>query len=314
MDSKNKFLLEGESSNLGRYTLAQSERDGVLKWMGGVISGDDNLLRDSLRYKGKRVITFNPILKWNSFPLSDIVNELLSLGKTALGCDVEIEFSVNIFENNKRLSEFCLLQIRPMLISGLSDRDTKQSYSKRELVCRSSITLGDGKKNNIKDILYINPDNFDPSETPKIAKEVGNFNQHMGRDFPYLLIGPGRWGSADPWLGIPVNWTQISNAKIIVEFELEGFEVDPSFGSHFFQNVTSLRIGYFTINKSNKSDFIDKKWLEKQPVMKETKYLKWLHLKQPLTVQILGTSGYGIILKPLLPKKDAMNEEESTGI
>lgn len=314
MDSKNQFLKDGKSSNLKPYPLEQSEKDGVLKWMGGVISNEDNLLRDSLRYKGKRVITFNPILKWKSFPLADIVNEMLSLGKSALGCDVEIEFTVNLFENKKTTPEFCLLQIRPMLISGLHDRGGEKLFTKQEMIGKSSITLGDGRINNIKNLLYVNPDNFDPGKTPEIADEIAKFNKQLGKDSPYLLIGPGRWGSADPWLGIPVNWTQISNAKVIVEFDMDEFSVDPSFGSHFFQNVTSLRIGYFTVSQSNKKDFIDWKWIQNQIIKKETKYLNWVQLDEPIVVQIDGTSGDGVILKPIKPEEETMDEEESTGI
>ncbi len=314
MDSKNQFLKDGETSNLKSYSLSQSEKDGVLKWMGSVISNEDNLLRDSLRYKGKRVITFNPILKWKSFPLVEIVTELLSLGKAALGCDVEIEFTVNIFDDKKKTPEFCLLQIRPMLISGLEARGSEKLYAKKEMVCRSSITLGDGTLNNITNILYVNPKNFDPAKTPDIAAEIDKFNKRLGKNYPYLLFGPGRWGSADPWLGIPVNWTQISNAKVIVEYDMDEFRVDPSFGSHFFQNVTSLRIGYFTVRKSNKKDFIDWKWIQNQSIKKETKYLNWIQLDEPIVVQIDGSSGDGVILKPIPPKEEIMDEEESTGI
>ena len=130
----------------------------------------------------------------------------------------------------------------------------------------------------------------------------------------YVLIGPGRWGSAAPWLGIPVDWDQISNAKVIVEYGMESFPVDPSFGSHFFQNVTSMRIGYFTLNHKNKSDKLDLRWLNSQSIKQKTKYIKWIQLEEPLTITIDGQTGDGNIIKPLNPVKETMDEQETTGI
>ena len=136
----------------------------------------------------------------------------------------------------------------------------------------------------------------------------------MPKDERYILIGPGRWGSADPWLGVPVNWNQISRAKVIVEVGMNDFPVDPSFGSHFFQNVTSMRIGYFTINHKKKQDKLNMKWLQNQNVKAVTKFTKWIQLERPVTVTIDGQTGEGNMIKPLDPVKEIMNEHEASGI
>ena len=250
MYSKDNLLRKGEKFNLKKFNLERAENDGTLKHIGGVISTQDNILRDSLRYDGKRVATFKPILKWEEFPLNKVLNRILELGKKALGCDVEIEFSVNLNDNDKKESEFCLLQIRPMLINGLNSQNNKEEFKTKQMICKSNVTLGDGKIEPITNIIYIDPKKFDPTQTSVIANEIGKINSKIKNKSNYLLIGPGRWGSTDPWLGIPVNWKQISKAKVIVEYATEDFNIDPSFGSHFFQNVISLRIGYFTIGKN----------------------------------------------------------------
>ena len=150
----------------------------------------------------------------------------------------------------------------------------------------------------LSNIIFVDPQEFDASQTAKIAREIENLNKEFGSSRRYLLIGPGRWGSADPWLGIPVNWKQISRAKVIVEAGLENFHIDPSFGSHFFQNVTSLRVGYFTVNPKGRGDSLDWNWLREQKIYKETAHLKWLKFDEPLTIQMDGRIGAGVIMKP----------------
>ena len=174
--------------------------------------------------------------------------------------------------------------------------------------------MGDGIIDSISNILYVYPETFDRSFTRNIAKEIEIFNRQLGNDNPYLLIGPGRWGTADPWLGIPVNWKQISYARAIVEIGLEGLNAEPSFGSHFFQNVTSLRIGYFTVKKSDEHININLDWLNSQPVKQSTKYIRWIQLDNPLMIHINGSTGEGTIMKPQLESTDLMDETESTGI
>ena len=155
---------------------------------------------------------------------------------------------------------------------------------------------------------------FDRSLTRNIAKEIELFNRQLGSENPYLLIGPGRWGTADPWLGIPVNWKQISNAQTIVELGIEELNPEPSFGSHFFQNVTSLRVGYFTLQHIDKGGELDTEWLNNQTIKQATKFIRWILLDNPLCIRIDGSTGEGVILKPQPKITDIMDEEESTGI
>ena len=263
---------------------------------------------------GTRVITFPSFLKWETAPIPDILIDVLKMGENALGCPIEIEFAINMYKDDKKENEFCLLQIKPMVIGGVERVHELESINKDDLFCKSSIALGNGLIDNIQNIVIVDPNTFDASQTEIIAKDIEHINKKMPKDENFILIGPGRWGSADPWLGVPVEWAQISNAKVIVEFGMNDFPVDPSFGSHFFQNVTSMRIGYFTLNHKKKNDYLDLKWLNEQKVVAVTKYIKWIRLERPFTVTIDGETGNGSIIKPLKPTQEIMDEHEASGI
>ena len=162
--------------------------------------------------------------------------------------------------------------------------------------------------------MYLPPEKYDPSKSKEIAKEIGYFNEKLGKDNPYILSGPGRWGSADPWLGVPITWQQISNTKIIIELGHEDFPVDPSFGSHFFQNITSLHIGYLTIDHKNINDSLNFNWLTTLKPKEEKKYIKWFQFDDSFKTIIDGLSGVGKILIPKPSEIELMDEEDSTGI
>ena len=298
----------GLTRNLHQFQLDVAERHGELRWAASTVSIQDNIIRDSLSYKGPRVLTFSPLLKWSDFPICDILKELLKIGRNTLGCPVELEFAININENNNH--EFCLLQIKPMVIGSLNTKKIKITPKKDDLICKSGLVLGDGFMDDIRDIIFINPDNFDASSTMEMALEIEKINKKIDR--PYLLIGPGRWGSADPWLGIPVTWNQISHAKVIVEYSHENMNPDPSFGSHFFQNITSLHLSYFTLDK-NEATSINWPWLNKQKITRKTKHLKHIRLGHNLYVDVNGSKGTGFILKSIR-EDDQMDEQKSTGI
>jgi hypothetical protein len=185
---------------------------------------------------------------------------------------------------------------------------------KEDMYSQSQITLGNGTSDHIIDLLYLSVKKYDPSKSNEIAKEIEIYNNMIGKNNPYILAGPGRWGSADPWLGVPINWQQISNTKIIIEIGHEDFPVDPSFGSHFFQNITSLHIGYFTIDNKNSDDFINNVWLEKQKPKKSGHYVDWYQFNDPFKTIIDGLSGKGKILIPKPYYTDKMDEKDSTGI
>jgi len=308
------LLSNGEKCNLEISSLNIAEEDGQLFWAGSVVSADDNRIRDSLQYSGPRVVTFAPILKWNQFPLCDILIEILKIGKKALGNPVEIEFSVNL-NRTKNLSEFCLLQIRPMLINDRHSHYEKINYKEDDIICKSSKALGNGVNNQIKDIIYVNHDTFNIAKTEIIATEIESFNNKLKSNKPYLLVGHGRWGTADPWLGIPVDWNQISGASAIVEVGSEILPVDPSFGTHFFQNIAGMRIPYFTIdNKHRGKDSINLKLLGEFPVREQKVYTSWIELDHPLLISINGNTGEGLIANISNQENEIMDEAESTGI
>ncbi len=305
-------LKKGEEGNLKRFGLEKAEEDGALKFTASVICSEDKVIRDSLSYDGTRVLTFAPLLKYSKIPICDILNTLLEISGHALGCPVEIEFAVNIHDDESQ-PEFCLLQIKPMVIRQVERRHELDLQKFNDIFCSSSVALGDGIMDNIHQVIYVKPEKFDFSHTRKIARELEKMNKELNGT-PCIFIGPGRWGSADPWLGIPVQWNQISNAAVIVEVRLKGIEIDPSFGSHFFQNVTSLRIAYFTVSGKKKDDYLDWNWLNNQEIISETNYLRHIQFKYPLTVYVDGHSGAGRIFKPVEPEIEQMDEEESSGI
>jgi len=317
--SQNEFyalpLMAKDQSkdDLSSYDLKHAEDDGSLKWSGSVISHDDGTIRDSLSTSGSRIISFAPILKWNSIPFSELAKEMLSLGKKALGCPVEIEFAVNMHEEKK--PEFCLLQIKPMVVTGLHRSSKDEKIESKTRFCKSNVTLGDGMIDDIKDLIIVKEETFDPSKTKDIAREVSLLNKKFKNKKQYVICGPGRWGSADPWLGIPVQWREISQAKAIIEVGLKDLPIDPSFGSHFFQNITSLHVAYFTVNPKSKNDQLDLKWLCDDHLKKSNKYTDWYHFDKPMTITLNGTTGKGEIYQPMENKElIIMDEEESSGI
>ena len=316
-NSQNQFygmplqFKDKSDEDLNIYSLKDAEEDGSLKWLGSVISKEDNTLRDSLSKPGTRIVSFAPILKWDTIPFAALSKEILSIGKKALGCPVEIEFAVNLNKGVK--PEFCLLQIKPMVLTGLqktlqNDQDTSRIF------CKSDITLGGGKIDTVQDLIVVRPDSFDPAKTPEIAVEVEKMNQKFALDTQYILCGPGRWGSADPWLGIPVNWRQISQAKVIIEVGRDDMPVDPSFGSHFFQNITSLHVAYFTIDPKRKQDRLNLDWISQDSLVKSGTYVDWYRLESPFVTTLNGMTGLGMIQKPEEKKPEIMDEEESSGI
>jgi len=298
LEKKPSLFDDGEEGNIECFSLEDAEIDGTLRYIGSVITDQDNIVRDSLNYPGTRIVTFANILKMKTFPLSGILEELLKIGHRMLGCPVELEFACNLYSDRKKKPEFCLLQIRPMAIDNLNQEIRIGTRDRARVICQSTNSLGNGRMEGIQDVILINPDTYVAAKSFTIAQQIGEFNSEIAQDKRYLLIGPGRWGSADPWLGIPVKWSQISRAKIIVEVGTKDLRIDPSFGSHFFQNVTSFRLGYLTVDYKNRNDFMDWEWLTRLPVFKESIFVKWIKLERPISVWIDGKIGSAIIIKP----------------
>jgi len=288
-----------EEQYLLKLGLEEAEKDGALKFLASTYSREDDRIYAGLMKNGARVLTFAQILQSGIFPLADILIFLLKLAEEAMGTAVEIEFACSLNPERIFPAYFGFLQVRPMLSKGELVDVKLEEISREALILYSEKVLGNGVFEGIRDIILVKMDNFDPAKSRTVAWEVGILNSRLkseGR--PYILIGPGRWGSADPWLGIPVNWEQISGVKMIVEIPFKGKGVDPSQGSHFFHNLTALRVGYFTISQRNTESFMDQNFLEKCTVFAETEHLKWLRFSDPLIVQVDGRTGKGVILKP----------------
>lgn len=279
-----------------QYDLSAAEKDQTLNYVGSTYSPENDAVYDGISRAGKRVVTFSPILKHKVFPLADILDLLLELGTWGMGTYVEIEFAVNM---NVSPKEFAFLQMRPLVISREVEILKLEEYPKENLICRSSQVLGNGSFHGIYDLIVVDINKFDRGKSSEVAYEISQFNKKLlKRQRPYILIGVGRWGSFDHWLGIPVTWDQISGACTIVESGFKDFNVTPSQGSHFFQNITSFRVGYFTVNSTDKSAFIDWEWMLSQEAVEEFNFARHLEFKEPISVKINGHQNQGIILKP----------------
>tara|TARA_B100000614_G_scaffold100945_1_gene90710 strand:+ start:2557 stop:5460 length:2904 start_codon:yes stop_codon:yes gene_type:complete len=292
LNDGNNPMINGESNNLSIFDLSRAENDGELKGLASVLDINNDVLRDSLNYQGARVITFSGLLKHERMKIAELINFFLDYGKSALGCPVEIEFAVNLNDNSN--DDFSLLQIKPMTINFLNKSIFKQ-LNDGNVICKSNLVLGDGYKKNIKHIIYVDIDEFKTSKSKIIAHQIEIYNKRLGKENPYVLIGPGRWGSSDQWLGIPVKWSQINNAKVIIELGIEGLEPDPSFGSHFFQNLTSLHIAYFTLNKKQTKSQFNWQFLNDSEIIECDNNVKLIELENSLECVIDGTSGKGYI-------------------
>lgn len=280
------------------YSLRDAEKDGTLNSVGSTYSRDNDAIYDGLSRPGPRVVTFASILKHDAFPLAPILEYLQKLGSDALGRPVEIEFAVRMGRGGE-LSDFGFLQMRPLICLREAEDLAIESVEPAAILCRSSHVLGNGHIDNICDVVVVDYESFHRSDSLEVAEIVARLNAELVRtNTSYILIGVGRWGSKDPWLGIPVTWDQVSGARVIVEAGFRDMRVTPSQGSHFFQNLTAFHIAYFTVNPDLGDGLVDWKWFGKQPPLQEFGAVRHIRLDAPLTVAISGTRGVGVILKP----------------
>jgi len=255
----------------------------------------DNKIKDGYSADGYPILTFANILKYNLFSIPEIITRLLQIGAKGMGCPVEIEFAVNLPDNDNDNPLFALLQIRPMSGAFVKKKFSIKTENITKGLCYSSNALGNGEISDIADIILVNPKSFDITKTIDIALEIKEFNKRLAKkNRKYLLIGPGRWGSSDRWLGIPVKWNDISNAGAIIETEFADLKADPSYGSHFFHNITSLGVGYMTV-KTNNEDFIKWEQMDKMPALKTGCFIKHIRLKKPLIIKIDGKTSKSLI-------------------
>ncbi len=279
--------------------LEVAEDDGSLLYMGSTYVPENDAIYDGLSRDGFRVVTFGPILRYKMFPLPDITDLLLEMGAWGMGTPVEIEFAVNMSTKRGQPKEFGFLQMRPLVISHELDELDFEEFSTNNAFAHSDFVLGHGLIEDIKDVIYVDFDKFDRAKTQKIAEEVAHFNAKLvEQEKPYLLIGYGRWGTLDPWLGIPVKWEQISGARAIIEANFKEFSVTPSQGSHFFQNITAFMVGYLTVNEHIDQGFVDWDWLKDIKPEKSLEYTHHISFDEPFTIKLNGHQHKGIIYKP----------------
>jgi len=281
------------------YDLETAEKDNTLYYVGSTYSPEDDVVYDGVSRLGKRVVTFAPVLKHRIFPLPEVLDLILEMGTWGMGTHVEIEFAVNMNTPQGKPKEFAMLQIRPLVMSLEFEELDVEQFDRKNSICQSEQVLGNGSIGDLYDIVVVDEDRFERSKSTETALEVSEINSQLrAENRSYVLIGMGRWGSLDTWLGIPVTWDQISGAAVIVEAGFKDIEVTPSQGSHFFQNITSFRVGYFTVNASHNLGFIDWQWLKSQKAFRELKHVRHLRFDKPVVAKINGRKNKGVIVKP----------------
>jgi len=282
-----------------RYPLRDAETDGTLQAVASTYSRDNDAVYDGMSRPGARMVTFAPVLKHEVFPLAPILEQLARVGEDALGQPVEIEFAVSLARGEDDAAEFGFLQIRPLVLSREGEELRTVDVDPADLVCRSAMVLGNGRIQNLCDVVVVDFHRFERGRSQEVAESVAHFNAKLANENrPYLLIGVGRLGSNDPWLGIPVEWDEISGARVIVEAGFRDFRVIPSQGSHFFQNLMAFQVGYFTVNPDAGEGSVDWAWLTAQPAAEERGCVRHLRFDDPLLVVMNGKAREGMIFKP----------------
>jgi hypothetical protein len=289
MKRKDLDLLEGELAGISEEDMSVSERHGTLTHCASVYDPDNNTIYPGLRKRGPRIVDFANILKHNYIELAKALQLILELGKDAMGTAIEIEYAVDLKRDKDGKASFYLLQIKP-LISSMQKCDVNlKEIDKKEVILFSEKGMGNGCIDDIRDVIYVDPTHFDKSKTLEMALEIDKINAGMQEaNKKYILMGPGRWGTRDRWIGIPVKWHQISNAKVIVETSLDDFPLDASSGSHFFHNVTTMDVGYFTVQPEISRSYIQYELLEKQKVIQQGNFFKHIQFDDPVLVKMDG--------------------------
>ena len=288
-----------DGCNLLRLDITDAEEDGALRYLTSTYDFENQILTDATFIKGKKLLTFSNILNYNVIPMADILKNVLETGQKEMGKPVELEFAIDLNTKDNDLIVFNLLQIRPIVDPREALEVDLKEIKNRDTIVFANSALGNGIIPGLRDIVYIKPQNFNSSANNTIAASVGELNkQFLKSNTNYVLIGPGRWGSNDPWLGIPVKWAQISAARLIIESGLKDYRIDPSQGTHFFQNLTAFKVGYFTINPFSGDGYYDVKFLEAQPALYEDQYIRHVRFNNPFAVMIDGRKSQGVIMKP----------------
>ena len=301
LDLKNladQFSVD-DSFNLLRLNLKDADADGSLKFIVSTYDPYDQVIRDGYYPGGRKILSFVNVLQHEVFPLADTLDQILHVGEDEMGRPIEIEFAVNIDPQNPGFATFYLLQVRPIVDNKEVMEEDLTLVEQEDTILTSTSVLGHGIVTDVQDIIYVKTGAFCSSNNQSIAYDIEKMNrQFTGEEKNYVLVGPGRWGSSDSWLGIPVKWPHISNARVIVECGLENYRVDPSQGTHFFQNLTSFGVGYFTINPFKGDGWFDEGYLNSLPAVEETEYLRHVRFDKPVVIKMDGKKSLGVVLKP----------------
>jgi len=281
------------------YPLSAAEADGTLATVASTYSPENDAVYDGLSRPGPRLVTFAPILKHGLFPLAPVLETLMKAGEDGMGTAVEIEFAVNLAPPPGRPREFGFVQLRPLSVMRETEALDLGEVEPERVLCRSVRVLGNGRVEGLRDLVVVDFQRFERSRSREAAAEVARLNGLLqAAGTPYLLVGVGRWGSRDPWLGIPVTWDQVSGASVIVEAGLRDLKVTPSQGTHFFQNLTSFNVGYFTVNPETGDGAIDWDWLYARPALSVAEHVRHVRLEAPVLVLMNGKKNEGLVLKP----------------
>lgn len=287
-----------ESVNIKKVNLREAKDHKALRFVASTYDMHSNQIRSGVFHDGARILTFESILRQDNFPLAEILKDLLSIGQKEIRHPVEIEFAVNLDVPEGYPKVFSFLQVRPIMENNDYKHIMPDDIDLNDTILYSESALGNGKYEALEDIVFVKPEVFDQAKTRDIAIHIDELNSKFEKqDKNYILIGPGRWGSSDPWLGIPINWSQISAAKIIVESGLEDYHIDPSQGTHFFQNLTSFKVGYITINPHVGEGYLDIDYLNEQEVVYEDVYLKHVRFNKELLIMIEGKNNKAVVYK-----------------
>ncbi len=295
------LALEGDHDEREetRFELEAARGDGTLRHLGSTYSAENDAIYDGVGRPGAPIVSFAGVLKHDAFPLPRLLRRLLEVAGWGLGSPVEIEFAVTLPAAGDATAEFGFLQLRPLALSRETEALEIRSVDEARVLCRSASVLGNGRVEDVRHLVVVDPGRFERGRSREVAQTLSEINAELLNDgHSYLLIGAGRWGSADPWLGIPVTWEQISAARVIVEAGLPDFRVTPSQGTHFFHNLTCFNVGYFTVNPDAGEGFVDWAWLAAQPAERERSCVRLLAFDKPVVALLNGKKSEGLILKP----------------
>lgn len=309
LSARTMIAHQDEDGALVSLDIGEAEKHGTLDYLASTYDAANNRLSSGIFQEGPRVIDFSPLIQYGKLPIAEIIQLLLRMCELALGCPVEIEFAVNIHNIKHVSAEFSFLQVRSMVARDDIVRVGIHEYEKDIVLCSSKNVLGNGIRNDLHDIVFVKPDCFDLARTQTIVPQIRRINSTLrDQKRPYVLIGPGRWGSSDPWLGIPVAWSDIAGAGVVVETPIKDRYIDPSEGSHFFHNMTSSKVGYFTVFGDSGIE-VDWDWLNSLNVIMEMEDVRHVRVDAPLETRIDGRTRQGIILKR--PQADKRSSAEA---